>query len=73
MFRFAFTWLSYAVIVAILVVSLLSGCATIERHPYITATVVGVVAASVAISAGHHHEHERTWVYRTPNLPEPLH
>ena len=73
MFRTAFAWISYGLIALIVLLAMLSGCATIERHPYITATVVGVVAASVAISAEHHHEHERTWVYRTPNLPEPLH
>ena len=58
--------------------SVLSGCATIQRHPYATAVVVGLVAGSVAASLDRDHAAQRcsTWgcqgLSATP-VPRPLH
>lgn len=38
---------------ALLALLALSGCATIQEHPYITATVVALAAGSIAASQHH--------------------
>lgn len=39
--------------VAIGLITVLSGCATMERHPIATAVIVGIAAGSIAASTNH--------------------
>ena len=53
---------------ALLALLALSGCATIERHPYATAVVTAVVAGSIAASVQHHHDQGRVELQQPPAM-----
>lgn len=38
---------------ALILCALLTGCATMERHPVATAVIVGIAAGSIAASTNH--------------------
>lgn len=42
--------------ITLLIIAALGGCATCRTHPVACTVAVGVVATSVALSAGHHRD-----------------